>query len=279
MKGFLALAMNRAVEAAGSLRAPLVLLFTYDEELGCLGAHHLAATWRPDPPLPKPVLIGEPTSLRAVRMHKGHVRVRVTLRGTSAHSAYPHRGVNAIEPAARVVGALADLRRELEAERPEHGELFPQVPFVALNVARIEGGTAVNVVPEGCTIDVGLRPLPGMVAEPVVERVRRAALAAAPPGACDVHVLHESPPLLVDAGAVLYRELLDVLGQRDAFGVSFASDGGVLRRMGFEPVLFGPGSIEVAHRPNELVPRDELHRAGDVVAELVRRFCIDRTAA
>ena len=279
MKGFLALALNRALDAADNLRAPLVLVLTYDEELGCLGAQHLAASWQPERFLPRAVLIGEPTSLRAVRLHKGHFRIRITLTGTSAHSAYPHRGVNAVEPAGRVVCALSELRKRLEAERPEYGEHFPQVPFVALNVARVEGGTAINVVPERCVIDIGLRPLPGMESGPLLDRVREAALSATPAEACEVRALHESPPLLVGEDAVLYRELLELLGQNDAFGVSFASDGGVLRKMGLEPVLFGPGSIETAHKPNEYVPRDELRRASDVVGELIRRFCVDRTVA
>jgi acetylornithine deacetylase len=277
MKGFLALAMNRALDVVDRLRAPLVLLFTYDEELGCLGAQRLATSRRSDRALPRSVLIGEPTSLRAVRIHKGHLRVRVAATGTSAHSAYPDRGVNAIEPAARAVTALADLRRQLEHERPVHGEHFPEVPFVVLNVARIEGGTATNVIPDRCVIDVGIRTLPGTDSDAILGRIRAAVFAVA--SGCEVRTLNETPPLLVDDDAPLHRELRDLLDQREGCAVSFASDGGVLARMGFEPVLFGPGSIEVAHRPNEYVPRHELSRAGDVVAELARRFCIDRTAA
>jgi acetylornithine deacetylase len=277
MKGFLALAMNRALDVVDRLRAPLVLLFTYDEELGCLGAQRFVTSGRSARALPRSVLIGEPTSLRAVRIHKGHVRVRLTVTGTSAHSAYPDRGVNAIEPAARAVSALADLRRQLEHERPAHGEHFPEAPFVALNVARIEGGTATNVVPDRCVIDVGIRTLPGTDTATVVERIRTTAIREAP--GCEVRMLNETPPLLVEENAPLHRELRDLLDQRDACAVSFASDGGVLARIGLEPVLFGPGSIAVAHRPNEYVPRHELSRAGDVVAELVRRFCVDRTAA
>ncbi|HTQ81209.1 MAG TPA: M20/M25/M40 family metallo-hydrolase, partial [Thermoanaerobaculia bacterium] len=105
MKGFIALSANLFAELAESpqaLTAPLVLIFTYDEEVGTLGAKQLHDTYPVGRSLPASAIIGEPTSLRAVRLHKGHLKLRITLKGVSAHSGYPHLGVNAIEPAARV---------------------------------------------------------------------------------------------------------------------------------------------------------------------------------
>jgi len=112
MKGFLALAVHRFAELKpAALRQPLVLLLTYDEELGTLGARHFVETWGGEEPLPRAAVIGEPTSLGVVRMHKGHLRMRVELLGRPGHSAYPTTGVNAIEIAARVVDCLSELKR------------------------------------------------------------------------------------------------------------------------------------------------------------------------
>src|SRR6185436_3075728 len=143
MKGFLAIAMNAALEA--TVKAPLVLLFTYDEETGTLGAKEFARSWKG--PLPGRAIIGEPTSFRPVRAHKGHLKLRIALTGKSAHSGYPHLGDNAIEKARPVLDALVNLRRELEADRTRHADLFPDAPYVPLNIATIRGGTAVNIVP------------------------------------------------------------------------------------------------------------------------------------
>ena len=114
MKGFVAIAAN-AVAALdpAKLLHPLVLIFTYDEEVGTVGAKHFADTWPEPRQLPKSAIIGEPTSLRVIRMHKGHINLRLTSQGTAAHSGYPHLGLNAIEPVGRVIVALSDLRREL----------------------------------------------------------------------------------------------------------------------------------------------------------------------
>src|SRR5262249_5049750 len=131
MKGFLALAANLAIAAAARrLTQPLALVFTYDEEVGTLGARHLVETCPEARALPSSVVIGEPTELRVVHAHKGHITLRVTLHGRSAHSGYPHLGRSAIEPAAAVIDALAALRRELAAEATPHAALFPEVPFV-----------------------------------------------------------------------------------------------------------------------------------------------------
>jgi acetylornithine deacetylase len=274
MKGFLALAVNLAVEISrtrGLMRAPLALVFTYDEEVGTLGARRLTETFRGI--LPRSAVIGEPTSLRVVRVHKGHLKMRITLHGKSAHSGYPHLGANAIEPAGRVIAALTSLRQELEAETAINRELFPEVPFVPLNVGTVHGGSAINVVPDRCEIEVGVRPLPGVDSEALAERIRRAAREAAAPFEPDLEVLSDSPPMLLDEASPIHRHLCALVGQRTGSSVSFSTDAGWFQRLGMDCVIFGPGSIEVAHQPNEHLPKDQFAAARGFLDATVRRFC------
>ena len=273
MKGFLALAVDAfaAVDPA-RLEAPLALLFTHDEELGTLGARRFVeSSSEESAALPRRTIVGEPTGLRAVRMHKGHVRIRIDVRGVPAHSAYPHLGRSAIEPAARAIVALVALREALAGERPEHAAAFEPVPFVPLNVGGVNGGVADNVVPDRCVIDLGLRPLPGMETGPLVERVRAAIAPALQGEEWSLELVNESPPAIVPGDADHYRWLAGETGEADS--VSFATDAGWLQRAGFECVVWGPGSIEVAHKPNEWVPVAELGRAGEVLGRAVARFC------
>ncbi len=275
MKGFLALAINRlaALERA-RLRHPLALLLTYDEEVGTVGARRFAEAGA-SPELPTDVIIGEPTSLRAVRLHKGMLRLQLVFHGRAAHSGYPHLGRNAIEPAARAISGLAELRATMELERPAHGEHFPEVPYAAINVGMVSGGSAVNVIPERCTVQLGIRLLPGMKADEVTGRVREAVAGALRGEAFDLTPMGESPAMILDEDASLHRELRDLLGQRTTESVAFATDAGWLQRAGYRCVVFGPGSIEVAHRPNEFVPIAELERAGTLLDEVVRLRCLD----
>jgi acetylornithine deacetylase len=278
MKGFLALAANLAAAATrtAELRAPLALVFTYDEEVGTLGARHLLDSFPGAAALPRATIIGEPTSLRVARAHKGHVKVRLTFRGRSAHSAYPHLGVNAIEPAGRAITALARLRGELEAEEVPHRELFPEAPFIPLNVGTVHGGSAINVVPDRCVVEVGARPLPGSSAADLLARIAGAVREdLSPPSSPspEVEMLSDSPPLVVDREAPIHRFLCSLVGQSEDASVAFATDAGWLQRLGLDCVIFGPGAIEVAHKPNEWLPKDELAAARGLLERTVRRFC------
>lgn len=273
MKGFLALAMNAAMAVDPSrLPSPLVLLFTYDEELGTLGAHQFVRSWR-GRALPRSVIIGEPTSLRVVSAHKGHLKLRIDVHGKSAHSGYPHLGRNAIERAGGVISALTRLRMRLAGERPPHSQRFPQTPFATLNIGTIRGGVAVNVIPDRCEMEVGVRLLPGMKSEEFLEELRDMVARALAPGEYQLEVLSDSPPMLLAEEAPIHHRLRELMGQRSLESVSFASDAGWLQQMGLECVLFGPGSIEVAHRPNEFMPADEFTRARELLPVILDRFC------
>ena len=275
MKGFLALAINRiAALDPARLRRPLALLFTYDEEVGTVGARHFAESTDASIPIPLDVVIGEPTSLRVVRLHKGMMRLQLAFHGKAAHSGFPHLGRNAIEPAARAIAALAGLRATMELERPAHGEHFPEVPYAALNIGVVQGGSAANVIPDRCTVQLGIRLLPEMRGEDVAERVREAVARALPEERFDLTMPSRSPPMMLDEGAALHRELSTLVGQAGTESVAFATDAGWLQRAGYRCVLFGPGDIRVAHRANEFVPIADLERAGTVLDELIGLRCL-----
>lgn len=286
MKGFVALAANLAREVDPErLSAPLALVLTYDEEVGLLGSRHLYRSWESwseREPLPRAAVIGEPTELKVVAANKGHVKLRATLTGKSAHSGYPHLGINAVEAAGRVIVALTELRGELERERPPGGERFGDVPYVPLNVATVQGGSAVNVVPEQCAIEVGLRVLPGSDSEALAERLRKRISAAAeaddPVVAVAFEPLAESPAQAVRDGAPILAALGEEcrraeLGDGEPTAVSYATDGGWLSRLGLDCAVWGPGSISVAHQPDERLPKADLEAARGVLERLIERLC------
>ncbi len=276
MKGFVALAVNRALAAAASptpLAAPLVLILTYDEEVGTLGARHFAATWDPARSLPASAIVGEPTELEVVRLHKGHLKMRVEVHGQPAHSGYPHLGHNAIEPVGRLIVALTELRRALEAERSAQSEHFPEVPFVALNVARVEGGAAVNVVPDHCVLELGGRVLPGILSSELEERLRATVEGALAGERFSVELLSDSPPLFVADEAPICRYLSGLMQQRHTASASYATDAGWLQQLGLDCAIWGPGSIAVAHKPEEHMPKAAYARGGALLDRAINHFC------
>jgi len=144
---------------------------------------------------------------------------------------------------------------------------------VPLNVGRVCGGAAINVVPDRCVVELGLRALPGVDSRALAERVERVARAAAVPVVPEVEILADSPPLLVDESAPVLRRLCALVGQDGTATVGFATDAGWLQRLGMDCVLFGPGSIAAAHRPNEFVPKSELAAAREVLERAIEDFC------
>jgi acetylornithine deacetylase len=206
-------------------------------------------------------------------MHKGHLRLRLSLRGTSAHSAYPHLGASAIAPAGPAFSALSALGEALAVESPPAGAHFPDVPYVALNIGRIEGGRAVNMVPDACVLDLGLRTLPGTDADRLEERVRETLAPVLPPGRWRLERRGETPPFAGAADSPLYRELAALLGQERPASVAFSTDAGWLATMGLDCVVWGPGSITVAHQPDEHLEERELAAARPLLETVVERFC------
>ncbi|MDP2308720.1 MAG: acetylornithine deacetylase [Pseudomonadota bacterium] len=270
MKAFLAaivVALTRTPPR--DLRRELVLMFTHDEEVGCLGSRALADKYAAEGrTLPTLALIGEPTSFHMLRMHPGHVAARITCAGRAAHSSRPDLGQNAIRLAARVIDALDAL-----AERWRHDVRFPELlerPFVVMNVATIHGGNAVNIVPDRCIVDLGFRPLPGMSPEALFEEIRE---AVEPLGSVRAELVRVTPAMLTPAGTPLEALLRPWAASPDTAAASFATDGGNFERLGMRTLVFGPGSIDVAHKADEYVPIDELHRAVDVVDAVVAHRC------
>jgi acetylornithine deacetylase len=273
MKGFFAATLQALARIpAAAFSRELALVWTHDEEVGCLGAgklvDHLIATGTQ---LPTACLIGEPTDFQILRMHPGHVVVRAELIGEAAHSSRPDLGINALEDAARIVLAARLLADQLATEKADLPEM--ERPWVAFNTARLKSGSAVNIVPDKAVVEFGYRPLPGMPADEVYDRLAAAVQALSLRSHVHLHVARRTPSLLTPEGTPLQGLLAEHAAHAGCGACSFATDGGQLARMGSQPLVFGPGSITVAHKADEYIERAALHRAVDVLESVIRRGC------
>ncbi len=279
MKGFIA-AVTTAMERIDSdcYQRPLTLIWTHDEEVGCHGSAHLAKTFvERGRTLPRDCLIGEPTDFRVLRMHAGHVAVRVQVHGEAAHSAFPELGANAIEAAAIAIASLRELAADLRQER--HPQADVARDFVPLNVGTIVGGSAVNIVADSCVFELGFRPLPGMGHETILRRIERrlAALTLPERTGLRCHLIRVTPSLCSPATTPLVTNLLAEADAEQLGMAGFATDGGNLAKCGAEPLVFGPGSIQVAHKANEYIEEVALRRTEGIVERLIRARCCQAT--
>lgn len=268
-KGFIAAALT-AIEQLdlASLRRPLALVFTADEEVGCLGAKRLAESRAL---AARHAIVGEPTSLQPMRAGKGYCLAEVRVGGREGHSAYPSLGASAIFRAARLIARIERVAEELQAGR--HASFDP--PYTTLNVGIINGGTAKNIIAGECRFTLEWRPIPGQAATHAVELIQieiESLRALEPDFDCRVDILRLDEASETRADSLLVRELETLSGQA-AGTIAFGTEAPQLAGMGAEAVVFGPGQIRNAHRTGEFVPADELAGCVEILARAIVRFC------
>ncbi|MFT4012700.1 MAG: acetylornithine deacetylase [Paracoccus sp. (in: a-proteobacteria)] len=266
MKGFLAcmLAMVPEFQRAGTTR-PIHLAFSYDEEIGCRGVPHLIAALPELCAPPLACIVGEPSDMRPVRSHKGKESTRFAFRGRASHSSQPGAGVNAVYAGAALALAARDLNAELAVQGPFDADFDPPHSTVVAGV--IHGGTAVNIVPEGCTLDAEVRSIPGDDPAAVMARLLGRANALVAGGAAlEVTAQTLSAyPALPPAGPELTACLEGLAGRPAVQSVSFGTEAGLFRAAGIPSIICGPGRIDRAHRADEYILPQEL---GDCCAML-----------
>jgi acetylornithine deacetylase len=281
MKGFIAAALSR-VPALVSMRLakPVHLMFSYDEEIGCLGAPRMIDEARSHILAPAAVIVGEPTSMRVANEHKGICTARTSVTGIEAHSSLTHQGVSAVMLAAELVEHLAGIAKRL-GQAPQSGRAKRFVPpFTTASVNTIRGGTATNILAAACEFTWDVRSLPGDRAASVLEEFtarcsQRLAELESDGKRCsiDTHILADVPPLEAHGGSAeaLARAVSAI--ERESITVPFATEGGQFQRAGWSAVVCGPGSIEQAHKPNEFIERSELQACEAFLDRMVERQC------
>ena len=280
MKGFVAATMAALSDfPLRNLRRELALIWTHDEEVGCIGSGALAERWdRRQPSLPTQTWIGEPTDARICRMHPGHCTVEIRATGRAAHSSRPSLGVNAISLIQRVLAELEGLSDSWRQRK--RFEDYLEAPYTVMNIGMIEGGTAINIVPDSCTLRVGFRPLPGLSTEDLFDEiddclVRVQQHARFLGGDVQTRRVQTGPALLTEDGTPLHAALCHHAVSHESTAAPFATDGGNLQKMGLSCLVFGPGSIDVAHRPDEYIEEAALTECVDTVKTVIQRMCID----
>jgi len=272
MKSFLGI----AIEAVRGLRAqdlkrPLVILATADEESSMSGARALAHAGRP---IGRYAVIGEPTGLNPVRLHKGVMGELVRLTGRSGHASEPSLGRNALDGMQEIMGDLMAWRQELE--RRYYHPAFA-LPSPTLNLGHIHGGDNFNRICGDCELHLDLRVLPGMKTEDLrAELARRVAAIAGRHGLeWEVKPLFASiPPAEAPRESAIVRAG-ELLTGHAAEAVSFGTEAPFLNQLGMETLILGPGNLAQAHQPDEYLEVARIPPTLELLRGMIRRFCRD----
>ncbi|HVB18335.1 MAG TPA: acetylornithine deacetylase, partial [Stellaceae bacterium] len=265
MKGFIALVLAQVPDMVRrGLAVPLHLAFTHDEETGCFGAPALIRALPTGEARPLLAIVGEPTSMQVANRQKGCSFFRTRVTGREGHSSAPERGVSAIFAAAEIVAEIGRVASEARGRaRPDSGF---DPPHTTLSVGTIAGGTAVNIIARDCAFDWDLRNLPDddaaalkaridhFVAADLLPRLR----AVYPEASVETETVVAVPPLLAMPGSPAEMLARQLTGANTTTTISFASEAGLYQQAGIPAIVCGPGSIDVAHKPDEFITRSEL---------------------
>lgn len=270
MKGFFAFILQvcKALPAK-ELKKPLYILATADEETTMAGARFFSQQQEVKPDV---AIIGEPTSLVPITMHKGHMSHRIKIKGQSGHSSKPDLGVNAIEIMYQVIGNLIALKEKLALNY--NSQRF-DVSSPTLNLGAIRGGDNSNRICGHCELDLDMRSLPGMTDSELVQLLTEAIepIAEKFPARVIIEELHPSSPSFEEDTSCQLVTLAEEISGHRCCAVNYATEAPFIQNLGCETIVLGPGSIDQAHQPNEYLAHSEIDNTLKILTTMVDRYC------
>lgn len=278
MKTFLALALSHVDAAlAAPIARPLILAFSYDEEVGCLGVPSLIEKLPAFAPAPSCVIVGEPTEMRCLSGHKGIHTFTVEITGLEAHSSQTQQGVSAVMEALPLMQLIAQMGEEAKASADPASPFVP--PYSTMTIGRIEGGTAVNILARRCWFQWDLRCPPGedparyedrffALAQQVDAKIK----ARAPDGGVVVTRRSRTPGMRPEVDSAAERLVRGLTGDNGFAVAGFAAEAGLFQGAGYPVVICGPGSIAQAHQPDEWIALDQIAAGEAFMQRLIERL-------
>lgn len=276
MKGFFAFVLEVLRDTdLSTLNKPLYILATADEETTMAGARELSRfpDFKPDY-----AIIGEPTSMTPVNMHKGHLTESIRVTGKSGHSSNPAAGLNAIDVMYDVMTELHHVQRLFQQRY--HDDNFV-VPYPTLNLGAIHGGDAANRICACCELHIDMRPLPGMRIDELYGLLdeRLATVKAKYPDAVCLEHMHPAiPGYKCETDAQLVQTAAVISGHA-AEPANYCTEAPFIQDLGCQTIVMGPGSIAQAHQPDEYISISEIKPALAQLRQLIQALCVAPTPA
>jgi len=281
MKAFIAIALAYAPEMLKrGLTTPIHLAFSYDEEVGHLGAKRLVEIIREMPVKPAMCIVGEPTGMDVIVAHKGKRKTRVHVRGLEAHSSLAPKAVNAIEYAAELIAYIKGMARRIAKEGPFDDKF--DLTHSTIQVGLIQGGVQLNIVPNSCTFDFELRHLPDDDPVPRLDEIEAYARETLEPMMHDINQdtgitfedLGTNYSLNIDPGEDIVALVKRLTGRNDHGKVAFGTEAGLfMERAGIPTVVCGPGHIAQAHKPDEFITLEQIAKGEEFMRQLINYVC------
>ena len=273
MKGFIASAIRLMCKASQQkLLIPLHLCLSFDEEVGCLGVRNILPKLPALIKTPRFCLIGEPTSMQIAVGHKGKAVYKAYCSGENGHSSMAPNYRNAIHVATRVVTSLVESQHELAMSGKRDDEY--DIAYTTIHVGKIQGGTALNVVADRCTIDYEIRHIAEDSIDTITNIININLQKQSHGQYADIHFMNAYPGLSTSHEHPELKFLRSLLSKDTTVGkISFGTEGGLFSQTFDSPIFVcGPGSMEQGHKPNEYVEISEINKCDLFLENLLEQL-------
>ncbi|RZO39315.1 MAG: acetylornithine deacetylase [Rhodobacteraceae bacterium] len=274
MKGFCASAIRIMCEASNKkLNTPLHLALSFDEEIGCIGVRSLIEMLKTSPVKPKMCIVGEPTLLAVASGHKGKIALQTTCKGIEGHSALAPLALNALHLGTDFVNIIREVQKEIINKGNEDNDY--DVPYTTLHVGKMNGGVALNIVPNICTIDWEIRNLANDSTETILTRVKELVELKLqeyknPEAEIFWQETFSYPGLGTDINSEIINFVRSLTGTNNTIKVAFGTEGGLFHKeVGIPTVVCGPGSMLQGHKPNEFITVEQMDRCDLMMENLL----------
>ena len=267
MKGFIACTLAYApIYSKTNLDRDIHFSFTFDEETACQGAPILIEELKKKGIKDGICIIGEPTNMKIIDAHKGCYEYTTYFEGLAGHSSAPHKGVSAVEYAARYVNKLIELRQKLIDRAPKDSIFDP--PYSTLQIGGVFGGIAHNVIADKCHVNWETRPVvkeDAVFLNSELDKYANEVLLPEmkkiyPNSSIKKKIIGEIIGFDRDTKSDACELVSNLTGDNSREVVSFGTEAGLFQEIGISTVVCGPGSIEQAHKIDEYIVLDELKK-------------------
>lgn len=279
MKGFIASVLAMVDRAQRyDLTKPIHLAFSYDEEIGCVGVRRMIELLESAPERPDLCIVGEPTSLEVGVAHKGKTGIICRCTGIEAHSALATEGLNAIYLASETINGIRSVQYDLISRGAKDDEF--NVPYSTLHVGTINGGTALNIIPNLCEFRFEIRNLKQDDPEEILDRIKQQAQqilsdvqSRFPSANIEFDIFNQYPALNTEPDESVVEYVRQLVEGKKTIKLDFGTEGGLFQnKLAIPTVVCGPGSMDQGHKPDEFIERSQLQRCDAFLDRLLHNL-------